>query len=66
MLARIQRQHPTARLLGFTVQAVVRRPHAQELIVGSRIDPVFGPLFCLARAIRRWSYWLTGRSRCHP
>jgi acetyltransferase len=44
MLARVQRQHPSARLQGFTVQTMVRRAHAQELIVGSTIDSVFGPV----------------------
>ena len=44
MLARVQRQHPKARIQGFTVQAMVRRRHAQELIVGSTIDSVFGPV----------------------
>lgn len=44
MLSRIQRQQPQARLQGFTVQAMVRRPHAQELIVGCTVDPVFGPV----------------------
>lgn len=44
MLARVQRQHPAARLQGFTVQAMVRRQYAQELIVGSTIDGVFGPV----------------------
>ena len=44
MLTRIQRQQPDARLQGFTVQAMVRRQHAQELIVGRTIDSVFGPV----------------------
>jgi acetyltransferase len=44
MLAQVQRQRPQARIQGFTVQAMVRRRHAQELIVGSTIDPVFGPV----------------------
>ena len=44
MLTRIQRQQPDARLQGFTVQAMVRRQHAQDLIVGSTIDSVFGPV----------------------
>lgn len=44
MLTRVARQHPKARLQGFTVQAMVRRQHAQELIVGSTIDSVFGPV----------------------
>ena len=44
MLTRVQRQLPTARVDGFTVQAMVRRQHAQELIVGSTVDSVFGPV----------------------
>ncbi len=44
MLARIGRLRPEARLEGFTVQAMVRRPHAQELIVGASVDPLFGPV----------------------
>ncbi len=34
---------PDAQLLGFTVQAMVDRPRAHELIVGVATDPVFGP-----------------------
>jgi acetyltransferase len=44
MLARVRSLRPAARLSGFTVQAMVRRPHAQELIVGASVDPVFGPV----------------------
>ncbi len=44
MLARVKRQHPDAVIQGFTVQAMVRPEHAQELIVGSAIDNVFGPV----------------------
>ncbi len=44
MLSRIKRQLPLARLQGFSVQAMVRRQHAQELIVGSTVDPAFGPI----------------------
>ncbi|MBX3423767.1 MAG: bifunctional acetate--CoA ligase family protein/GNAT family N-acetyltransferase [Pirellulaceae bacterium] len=43
MRNRIQRLHPTAHLAGFTVQPMVHRPQAQELIVGSMTDRVFGP-----------------------
>ena len=35
---------PDARIDGFTVQSMVRRPHAQEVIVGASIDSVFGPV----------------------
>ncbi|MFO1217258.1 MAG: bifunctional acetate--CoA ligase family protein/GNAT family N-acetyltransferase [Burkholderiaceae bacterium] len=34
---------PDAQLLGFTVQAMVSRPRAHELIVGVATDAVFGP-----------------------
>jgi acetyltransferase len=44
MLARVQALCPTATLQGFTVQAMVRRPQALELIVGSHVDPLFGPV----------------------
>ncbi|WP_372525118.1 bifunctional acetate--CoA ligase family protein/GNAT family N-acetyltransferase [Piscinibacter sp.] len=44
MLERVQRERPDAHIDGFTVQAMVRRAHAQELIVGASIDRVFGPV----------------------
>lgn len=44
MLARVRAARPEARLQGFTLQPMVQRRHAQELIVGSAIDPVFGPV----------------------
>ncbi len=44
MLARVRRLRPEARLDGFTVQALVRRNHVQEIIVGATIDRVFGPV----------------------
>jgi acetyltransferase len=43
MLAAIQRNAPGARVDGFTVQPMIRRPHAQELILGAVADPTFGP-----------------------
>ena len=44
MRARLQALRPQARLEGFTVQAMARRPRALELIVGIGVDPVFGPV----------------------
>jgi acetyltransferase len=35
---------PGARIDGFVVQPMIRRPHAVELIVGAAEDPVFGPI----------------------
>ncbi|MEO6408073.1 MAG: bifunctional acetate--CoA ligase family protein/GNAT family N-acetyltransferase [Variovorax sp.] len=44
MLARVRALKPAAQITGFTVQAMVRRPYAQELIVGASVDAVFGPV----------------------
>ena len=44
MLERVRRLQPAAHIDGFTVQAMIRRAHAQELIVGASIDSVFGPV----------------------
>ena len=44
MLKRVQLTQPGARVEGFTLQAMVRRSHAHELIVGASIDSVFGPV----------------------
>ena len=44
MLARVDRLRPDARVAGFTVQAMVRRPRAHELIAGLACDAVFGPV----------------------
>ncbi|OGB10808.1 MAG: GNAT family N-acetyltransferase [Burkholderiales bacterium RIFCSPHIGHO2_12_FULL_61_11] len=44
MLQRVGELRPDAALAGFTVQAMVRRAHAHELIVGASTDPIFGPV----------------------
>lgn len=44
MLPRVASVLPEARIDGFTVQAMVRRSNALELIVGSAVDPLFGPV----------------------
>jgi acetyltransferase len=44
MLARVAQRRPDAVIEGFTVQPMVRRPRALELIIGSSIDPQFGPV----------------------
>ena len=41
---RLQHYRPNASAQGFTVQTMVRRPNAQELIVGVTTDAVFGPI----------------------
>ncbi|MET0651300.1 MAG: bifunctional acetate--CoA ligase family protein/GNAT family N-acetyltransferase [Hyphomicrobiaceae bacterium] len=44
MLARIARIMPPANIDGFTVQPMIRRREAHELILGMSVDPTFGPL----------------------
>ena len=44
MLARVVLHQPQAEITGFTVQRMVRRPRALELIVGAHVDPLFGPV----------------------
>ena len=44
MLARVRAAAPAARIDGFAVQRMVRRPQAQELIVGLSEDAQFGPV----------------------
>jgi len=41
---RLAQSRPDALIEGYTVQAMVRRPRALELIVGASIDPLFGPV----------------------
>jgi acetyltransferase len=41
---RIGKLRPEARIHGFAVQQMVRRPGAHELIVGAATDPIFGPV----------------------
>ena len=43
MLARVAKAAPNARLDGFIVQEMIRRPYAYELIVGMAQDVTFGP-----------------------
>ena len=44
MLARIKDSAPGARIAGFIVQEMVRRPKAYELIAGLTLDRQFGPV----------------------
>ena len=44
MLGRIAQLQPQARIDGFSVQQMARRPEAHELIIGVATDPVFGPV----------------------
>ncbi|WP_193090608.1 bifunctional acetate--CoA ligase family protein/GNAT family N-acetyltransferase [Advenella sp. FME57] len=49
MTARLQRLTPPARLTGFTVQAMIIKPMAHELILGVANDGTFGPVILFGR-----------------
>lgn len=44
MRERIQDQVPTARIKGFTLSPMIRRPKAYELLAGMSVDASFGPM----------------------
>ncbi|MDZ4843619.1 MAG: bifunctional acetate--CoA ligase family protein/GNAT family N-acetyltransferase [Hyphomicrobium aestuarii] len=44
MLTRCIAAKPDAKIDGFTIQPMIKRPHAQELLLGVSVDPTFGPL----------------------
>ena len=44
MLKRVPQCKPGARIAGFTVQSMVERAHAEELIIGASVDALFGPV----------------------
>jgi acetyltransferase len=44
MLARVAALRPDARVQGFTLSPMIRRPQAQELILGMSVDATFGPM----------------------
>jgi acetyltransferase len=44
MLKRVSELKPDARIEGFTVQPMVTRPNAHELLLGIYQDPLFGPM----------------------
>ncbi len=44
MSAQVSTARPDARVDGFTLEPMVTRPHAIELIAGMSVDPTFGPI----------------------
>ncbi|MCC9622771.1 bifunctional acetate--CoA ligase family protein/GNAT family N-acetyltransferase [Thalassospira sp. MA62] len=44
MLSKVAKKFPNARIRGFSVQQMVTRSGARELIVGMTTDPIFGPV----------------------
>jgi len=52
LLQRISEEKPEARLQGFTIEPMVRRPGAFELIAGIIRDPQFGPMILFGQGGR--------------
>jgi acetyltransferase len=44
MINRIKSMRPDARIDGFSVEPMIGRPHAVEIIVGMNVDQTFGPM----------------------
>ncbi len=44
MLKKVREAMPDARISGFTVQPMVQRPNARQLIIGATLDRQFGPV----------------------
>ncbi len=44
MIKRLHTRYPDARLAGVSVQSMVKRANAHEVIAGLSLDPVFGPV----------------------
>jgi len=49
ILARARNRRPDARITGFSVQRMIERPGAHELIVGITTDQTFGPVILFGR-----------------
>ena len=49
MLERCRQLRPQARIEGFTVQKMIRRGGAHELLAGIAVDPTFGPVVLFGR-----------------
>ncbi len=49
MLERCRQLRPQARIEGFTVQRMIRRGGAHELLAGLALDPTFGPVVLFGR-----------------
>jgi len=44
MLSRVRQSFPKAVIDGFMVEPMIRRPNAQEVIIGMSVDATFGPM----------------------
>ena len=55
-MRRVAKSRPDARLEGFTVQPMIMRPNAHELLLGVSEDRLFGPviLFGAGESLPKW------------
>lgn len=49
MRDRVKSEQPDARISGFVVEEMVKRPHSHELILGVSTDRIFGPMILFGR-----------------
>ncbi len=49
LLSRVQAQAPKAVIDGFTIEPMIHRPHATELLLGMTVDRTFGPVVAFGR-----------------
>lgn len=64
MMSDVAARRPDARLDGVTLEPMLERPHAREIMIGIVSDPVFGPTISLAQVVLRWISAQTIRSPC--
>lgn len=57
MIERVSKSRPDASISGFTVQRMVERGHARQLIVGMSTDPLFGPVIVFGEGGRALSLY---------
>lgn len=51
IMERVSTNFPNARIEGLLVQSMANRAGAQELRIAVELDPVFGPLIMLGKAV---------------
>ena len=57
MLERVARHHPEAHLEGVTVQPMIQRPGAYELLLGVMLDQQFGPVIVFSYGAMAMDVW---------
>jgi acyl-CoA synthetase (NDP forming) len=64
MFTEIGKKSPQAKLDGVLIEQMAGQ--GQEVIIGIRRDPGFGPVIMFGLAVYQWNYLRTYRSGWHP